>query len=157
VKKKIFILLPALLIAIAGALYFLGYIPLGDENATGELVEYDEHGDPIIVAAEGEALYLPLDPAFVVNFTHLGNLRYLQISLEVMYHNQDLLDRVMANMPAIRNSLILLLSDQEYEKLSSLSGKEELRREMITTINDLILTEDEEANGEIYITNYIMQ
>lgn len=157
-KKKLMIILPVLLIAVAGGLYFMGVIPGGSDELGGEVVEYDEHGDPIIKVTD--ALYLPLSPAFVVNFTHQGALRYLQTELEVMYHEETLIDRVTANMPAIRNDLILLLSNQEYEKLSTLSGKEELRREMIATVNHVILTEEEaelDITGEVYITNYIMQ
>ena len=155
-NKKL-IILPVLLIVIAGALFFLGVIPGGGGSAT-EAVEYDEHGEPIVPS--DDPIYLPLSPAFVVNFTHEGNLRYLQIELEVMYQDEDIIDRVSANMPAIRNALILLLSDQEYEILSSLAGKEQLRRQMIRTINELVLSDEElaaELAGEIFITNYIMQ
>lgn len=130
----------------------------GDDVLEAEVVEYDEHGDPIVKVTE--ALYLPLNPPFVVNFTHEGTLRYLQTELEVMYHEENLIDRVTANMPAIRNALILLLSDQEFEKLSSRSGKEQLRREMLATVNNVILSEEEaelDIIGEVYITNYIMQ
>lgn len=158
-KKKLKIIIPVLLIAIVGGLYFMGIIGGGgDDVLEAEVVEYDEHGDPIVVVTE--ALYLPLNPPFVVNFTHEGTLRYLQAELEVMYHEESLIDRVTANMPAIRNALILLLSDQEFEKLSSRSGKEQLRREMLATVNDVILTEEEaelDIIGEVYITNYIMQ
>lgn len=153
-KKKL-IILSVLAIVVAGALFFLGIIPGGSET---EAVGLDEHGDPIVVSTD--PVYLPLSPAFVVNFTHQGNLRYLQVELEVMYYDEDITDRVTAHMPAIRNALILLLSGQEFEKLSSLQGKEQLRREMITIINKLVLTEEEleaDVTGEIYITNYIMQ
>ncbi|MCH8134385.1 MAG: flagellar basal body-associated FliL family protein [Proteobacteria bacterium] len=162
-KKKILILLLLLtVIAVPGVLYLLGYIPLGDTSAGelgAELAEggeaVGEHGNPV---TEQEALYLALNPPFVVNFTHLGTLRYLQISLEIMYHDQDLLDRVANKMPAVRNDLILLLSNQEYEKLNSLAGKEEIRKEMMLAVNNLIFDEGEDVDaGAIYFTNFIMQ
>ena len=162
-KKKILTLLLLLtVIAVPGVLYLLGYIPLGNTSAEElgvELAEggeaVDEHGNPV---SEKEALYLALNPPFVVNFTHLGTLRYLQISLEIMYHDQDLLDRVANKMPAVRNDLILLLSNQEYEKLNSLAGKEEIRKEMMLAINELIFDEGEDVdNGAIYFTNFVMQ
>lgn len=161
-KKKILILLLLAVIVVPGALYFLGYIPMGDDiedelgvELAGAGEEVDEHGNPI---AEKEALYLALNPPFVVNFTHLGTLRYLQISVEIMYHDQSLLDQVAAKMPAVRNDLILLLSDQKYEKLNSLAGKEEIRRELLLAVNELIFNDSEIVDeGAIYFTNFVMQ
>lgn len=159
-KKKIIIGIVGLLVVV-GSAFYMGFIPMGGDSAIAgeaEVVEYDSQGNPLPVV--GEALYLPLDPAFVVNFVNQGVLGYLQVELEIMYHDNELLERVSNHMPAIRNGLILLLSDQEFEKLSSLSGKEQLRKEMMQTINELILTEEELAEnltGEVFITNYIMQ
>lgn len=162
-KKKILILLLLVTVVIVpGTLVLLGYIPLGDATE-GELGEEfaegaenaDEHGNPI---SKKKSLYLALNPPFVVNFTHLGTLRYLQISLEIMYHDQDLLDRVVDKMPAVRNDLILLLSNQEYEKLNSLAGKEEIRQELMLAVNELVFDGGEIADpGAIYFTNFVMQ
>ncbi len=158
-KKKILVSLLLLAVIVPGAAYLLGYFPFAGEavasEADEEHVEVDSHGVPI---SKNDSLYLPLNPPFVVNYTHLGILRYLQISLEVMYSEQELLDRVSAKMPAIRNDLILLLGNQDYDKLSTLSGKEAIREEMLAAINHLILTEEETDHiGKVYITNYVMQ
>ena len=108
--------------------------------------------------ASGDAYYLPIDPPFIVNFTHLGALRYLQISIEIMYPKEDIIERVVEHMPAIRNSLILLLSDQPYEKLSTLKGKEELRGEMVAAVNQIVYRDTAiEFPGEMFITNFVMQ
>lgn len=167
-KKILIIAVAVLLLGGAGGAYVLGYLPFGGDaqaesadaagghGEEGEEVELDEHGNP--VKKKGDANYLPINPPFVVNFTHLGTLRFLQISLEVMYDDEALLDKVTADMPAIRNELILLLSDQKFEKLSSLEGKEELRSEMIAAINSRVLdTEHADAHGEVFITNFVMQ
>ena len=157
-KKKILISLLVLVIAVPTALFLTGSLPgqaAGEGDATEEQVEVDSHGN---IISDETSLYLPLDPPFVVNFTHLDTLRYLQISLEVMYYDQELLDRVNAKMPAIRNELILLLSNQNYERLSTLPGKQEIREEMMVAINDIIHVDEETGgSGEIYITNFLMQ
>lgn len=117
----------------------------------------EEHSDTPAPKLE-ESFYLPIDPPFIVNFTHLGALRYLQISIEVMYPSEDVIDRVIEHMPAIRNSLILLLSDQPYEKLSTLQGKEELRGEMVAAVNEIVYQNTVvEFPGEMFITNFVMQ
>jgi flagellar FliL protein len=167
--------LVTLLIAGAAGLYFTGIISFGDQAVT----EVDAQGNVIVHKAVSPPLYLPLEPPFVVNFTHRGTLRYLQLSLELMYHNQAILQKVADNMPAIRNDLILLFSNQEYETLSTLEGKEELRDKIMVAVNKIItdaeaaasggehgasaqaLPKKEEAeelaNGEVYITNFVMQ
>ena len=119
----------------------------------------EEHGvveTPAV--APSDTYYLPIDPPFIVNFSHLGTLRYLQISIEVMYPQEDIIDRVVEHMPAIRNSLILLLSDQPYEKLSTFEGKEELRGGMVAAVNEIVYIDSIiEFPGEMFITNFVMQ
>lgn len=158
--KKIAIIAVAVIgIGGAGAAYFLGYLPGGSAeaatNAAAEEVQLDEHGNPIVA---GRPIFMPINPPFVVNFTHLGTLRYLQISLSVMYNEQRIIERVSEQLPAVRNELILLLSDQQFEKLSTAEGKEQLRAEMIAAINHRVLTpEDTNIQGEVFITNFVMQ
>ncbi len=165
-----------LLIAGGAGLYFAGIIHFG----TPEVAEVDAEGNAIIHKEVTPPLYLPLEPPFVVNFTHRGTLRYLQLSLELMYHNEAILQQVTENMPAIRNDLILLFSNQDYETLSTLQGKEELRDKIMVAVNNIVshaelgsggsggdgaaassveaLPEAEElARGEVYITNFVMQ
>jgi flagellar FliL protein len=166
-----------LLIAGAAGLYFTGVI--GGAEAVAEV---DAQGNPVVHKEVSPPLYLPLEPPFVVNFTHRGTLRYLQLSLELMYHNEGILQKVSDNMPAIRNDLILLFSNQDYETLSTLEGKEELRDKILVAVNNIVthaemgaggggehggggsaeaLPEAEEAaelaSGEVYITNFVMQ
>lgn len=109
---------------------------------------------------EEPEIYLPLEPPFVVNFTHRGTLRYLQVSLELMYPEQDMIDQINAKMPAVRNALILLFSNQSYELLSSYEGKEELRQSILLAVNDVIGVKEAEGEtlpGKAYFTNFVMQ
>lgn len=161
-KKIIVIAVTLILVGGGTGAYFMGMLPFGGEAEAAssghgeEEVELDSHGNPI--PAGGEAQYLPINPPFVVNFTHLGTLRFLQISLEVMYEDEAVLEKVEESMPAVRNELILLLSDQKFEKLSSLEGKEELRSEMLAAINNRVLDEAHaDVHGEVFITNFVMQ
>ncbi|MES2626577.1 MAG: flagellar basal body-associated FliL family protein [Pseudomonadota bacterium] len=166
-----------LLIAGAAGLYFTGIVSFG----APEVAEVDAEGNPVVHKEITPPLYLPLEPPFVVNFTHRGTLRYLQLSLELMYHNESILQKVTDNMPAIRNDLILLFSNQEYETLSTLEGKEELRDKIMLAVNNIVTHAEaggggggehggasaealpaaeeaaELAAGDVYITNFVMQ
>ena len=149
-KKNTFFVWLLIVSAVTTGLYYAGYIPKEYLGMSNE--------DTSLASNEQKNIYLPLDPPFVVNFTHQGTLRYLQISLEVMYRNQVIIDAIEEQMPAVRNDLILLFSDQQYEKLSSHQGKQTLRQEILTAINGQIrLNEDAPDKGEVYITNFVMQ
>ena len=50
------------------------------------------------------AFYYAFDPPMVVNFEDGSVVRFLQISMEVMAHDQKAIDSVQKNMPLIRNT-----------------------------------------------------
>jgi len=153
---KKFLLTVIVLVTTLLGLSYSGMLPL--EYFGIEVSQTDEELIEAPPPTSDETHYLPIDPPFIVNFTHLGALRYLQISIEIMYPQEDIIDRVIEHMPAIRNSLILLLSDQPYEKLSTLEGKEVLRGEMVAAVNDIVYRGSAvEFPGEMFITNFVMQ
>ena len=146
-NPKVIIYILLVLCGSGAGLYFLGFLPFvsGEQQTSAP-------GDDM------SPIYMPLEPPFVVNFTHRGTLRYLQVSLELMYYDQSLLDRVNEHMPAIRNELILLFSDQEYEQLSTQEGKQKLRSDIIAAVNALIDNEgNSEDTGAVYLTSFVMQ
>lgn len=130
--KKIIAGAVVLALLTVGGLHFAGIIHLFGEEAT----------EAEVVVETVAPTYLNLDPPFVVNFTHRGTLRYLQVSLELSYEDPALLAKVTERMPEIRNDLILLFSNQDYEKLSTMAGKEQLRGEIFSAINHVIGVED---------------
>lgn len=164
-----------------GGLYFAGVIHIGGAADPAAEAESAAGGHGEAAAPEGAPTYLALEPPFVVNFTHRGTLRYLQVSLELMYRDPALLAKVTERMPEVRNDLILLFSNQDYEKLSTMSGKEQLRHEILGAINHVIgvsealpaaaalgsapaagehaapATTHTASTGEVYITNFVMQ
>jgi flagellar FliL protein len=127
--KKILMGVVAFTILTVAGLQFAGVIHLWGKSKSAATAEAKPELPPV---------YMSLDPPFVVNFTHRGTLRYLQVSLELMYHDPALLLKVKEHMPAIRNDLILLFSNQDYENLASAGGKENLREEIFKAINHVI-------------------
>jgi len=149
--KKIIIAI-AVIIAAGAGLFFTGSLDsmLGTNETTASTAP------PPKVAS-----YLPLDPPFVVNFTHRGALRFLQLSVELMFYDAGRIELAKQNMPAIRNDVIILLSGKDFDGLSSIESKEELRSEILQAICNVMgldfnaVVADEQ--GKIYITNFIMQ
>ena len=73
------------------------------------------------------AVYYAIDPPLVVNFEDGSAVRFLQITMEVMAHDQKAIDSVQKNIPLIRNNLLLLMSNRNYQSMMSREGKEKLR------------------------------
>lgn len=154
-KKIIIIALGALLLAGGGAAAFflLNKQEPGQADVTaGTEGEAAQPAEP-----EGDPIYLALDPAFVVNFEHNGGVRYLQLSLQVMAYQQEVIDKVAANMPAVRNNLILLFSSQNYEALNTLEGKESLRKQVAESINEVVRLSGENRVDDVYFTGFVVQ
>ncbi len=120
---------------------------LPQEEEEEEAVEEEELPPPI---------YVPLEP-FIVNFVQEGMLRYLQVTMELMSRDEMVVEEVKASLPEIRNSLILMMSDHDYDKLSSREGKEVIRNEIQAEVNRIIGREEEGGIESVFLTGFVMQ
>lgn len=118
-------------------------------GAEGEVAVVEEQiADPI---------YRPLSPNFVINFKRNGSINYLQLSLQVMARDQEIIDKVELNDPAIRNKLIMLFSGQDFESLGTIEGKEQLRQDALVAVNEVMGLEPESGVEEVFFTGFVMQ
>jgi flagellar FliL protein len=103
-------------------------------------------------------VYLPLDPPFVVNFQNPLEARFLQVSMEVMARDPLVVEDVKKHMPAIRNSLVMLLSSQTQQAVATPDGKEKIRTEALAAVQK-ILQEHTGKPGieQVYFTGFVMQ
>ena len=153
-KIVLIIVLPILLIGSTVAGLYLGGVFGGGESE--EVSEED--GDEEEESADGPAVYIPLDPAFVVNFASGGQARFLQITVEVMTRDATVEQQVKTHMPVIRNNLVLLFSSQTYEGVSTLEGKEALREEALEVVQGILEEETGDPGIEaVYFTSFVMQ
>lgn len=141
-----------LLVVVGAGLYFTGML----DSVLGTGASTEDSGPPPRVA-----IYQPMDPPFVANFSHRGALRFLQLSIDVMFYEQSRIDMLNSRLPAVRNDVILLLSSKDFESLSTADAKELLREEILEIVArnleldyEALLANEE---GHVYITNFIMQ
>jgi flagellar FliL protein len=108
--------------------------------------------------SRSNANYLALDPPLVVNFAAAGNLRYLQVSVEVMSQDTKAIEAVKRHTPAVRNALIALFSERDYEALLTRAGKEALRQEALEVIREELtaLTGTPQVE-DVYFSSFVMQ
>lgn len=143
-----------LLIGLGTGLFVAGALDAGDV-ANGEQAEEGE--------VEGEEqrpqpIYYEMSPAFVVNVEAERRVRYLQVKVEVMARDQAVIDAVDRHIPQIRNELLLLFSDIEYDKVQTREGRETLQQATLEQIVSVLEAEEEPAEVEaVYFTNFVMQ
>ena len=148
--KKVIIIGAAVLVLAGGggAAFFMMQDDPPAEGVEGAAAPAEPEADP---------LYRPLSPDFVINFKHQGAIHYLQLSMQVMAYEEDVIDKVAATDPAIRNQLIMLFSGQDYEELGTLEGKEKLRQEVLVAVNEVIKMDPAVGVQDVYFTGFVMQ
>jgi flagellar FliL protein len=160
--KLILAMLIAAAIAGGGAFYAARHLSPpaapaaeGEEAAASEGHD-DAHGEGGAKPAVGGEDF-SLDPSFVVNLNDPQNSRYLQIQAEAMALKPAALDVVRANLPAIRNRLVLLFSSQKYEDLLSREGKEKLQQQALEEINKVLGERGKLRVDAVVFTSFVMQ
>jgi flagellar FliL protein len=103
------------------------------------------------------AVYYAIDPPLVVNFEDGSVVRFLQITMEVMAHDQKAIDSVQRNLPLIRNNLLLLMSNRNYQTLMSREGKDKLREEALAEIRAVQKKQGGEDVDDLLFTSFVVQ
>ena len=114
------------------------------------------------VAAKHEQLparYVTLDPPFVVNFEAESTVRFLQITIGIMTRDPEIEKIIKDNDPRIRNDLLLILGNQNYQSVSKLEGKEELRTRCLDAVRAVVKDSGGAADKveALYFTSFVMQ
>lgn len=74
--------------------------------------------------------FLPLDP-FVVNLADKDTERYAQIGITLEVDNAAFAEQMKTYMPAIRNSILMILAHKNSHELLERAGKEQLADEIM--------------------------
>ena len=103
-------------------------------------------------------LYLPLDPAFVVNFRDNESLRYLQVGVTLMSHDPDAIGVAKSSDPVIRDALVSLFSNQDYSIISDTAGREKLQTEALAAVRKIVQARlGRPGIDALYFTSFVMQ
>jgi flagellar FliL protein len=111
--------------------------------------------------AEGHAgkpsMYYAIDPPLVVNFEDGSAVRFLQITMEIMAHDEKAIESVQKNIPLIRNNLLLLMSNRNYQSMMSREGKEKFRQEALTEVRAVQKKEGSPDVDDVLFTSFVVQ
>ena len=100
--------------------------------------------------------YYPIKPSLVANLASGG--RYIRCDIQLMTNDETLLEDLRRHDPAIRHTLLMLLSDQDGNKIKTPEGKEALRKEALSQIRTLIKKESGKTSLKaLFFTTFLVQ
>ncbi len=107
----------------------------------------------------GPPLYVALDPPFVANFEGDQQVRFLQVTAQIMTHDPKTVEALKAADPIIRNDLLLLFSNQKATDLATNEGKEKLRVAALAAVRKVLAANDgkPEKVDAVLFTTFVMQ
>lgn len=112
---------------------------------------------PVALAAGGDEAfaegvnYLSIKPPLIVNYGGIGKIKFIKVEISMRVENSQHALEVRHHMPLIRDTLIMFLSGMTDEQISSGEGKELMRQQALTKINEVIdlqISTGHEAEGE---------
>ena len=94
--------------------------------------------------------------SFVVNLLDKKGVerRYLKVTIEVEVGNEASKQLIEKNDPQLRDSVLMLLSNQTFNEINTMEGKLELKQELLSRMGQIL------GNGvvrRIYFTEFVVQ
>lgn len=82
----------------------------------------------------------------------------MQVSVALMARDQAKLDALKVHLPLLRNQLNMLFASQNFDSLMTPVGKEMLRQQATTTVQELAKKEVGDGVVEqVLFTNFVLQ
>lgn len=94
-----------------------------------------------------------MDP-FIVNLNEPLGERYLKVKVELEMDKESLKAEMDKRLPQFRDGILTLLSSKSYKDISDLSGKYQLRAEILGMVNGYLKTG---KVRNVYFTEFIVQ
>ncbi len=137
-------------LSIGGTLLTMHLVAMAREKALQAL----EAPEP----AKLPAIYYPIKPPIVANFSARGRQRMLQAELTVMTRDAAVISAIELHQPMLRNALVMLYSGQDFAELQTAEGKELLRQASLQELQRLLEQEIGRPGIEqVLFTNFVMQ
>ncbi len=96
--------------------------------------------------------YYGFEPDIVTNYiSNRKKLGFVKISVELMVKDPNDLVSLEHHDPLLRSAIVEILGNQSEDKVKSLSGREEIRRECYETVNRLM----EQEVGKAIVVNLL--
>ena len=128
----------------------------GGETAAADAATAVEEEAPTVVPTEVH--YYNIQPEFVVNFKGKSKLKFLMIEMAAATTDEKATAVIDDHTPELRNNLLMLLAEQDAEVLKTSEGKEALREQSHTIIEELVTRHYGPGRvAEVFFTRFVMQ
>jgi flagellar FliL protein len=127
-KSKLLLILIVVVVLLIVAVGGIGaFLVLGKKHSSEETAEAKP-------AVRKPPVFLPLD-TFTVNLADSTRERYLQTNISLEIQDDKVGEEIKVYSPAIRNKVLILLSSQSGEMISTPDGKDALANAIVDQIN----------------------
>jgi flagellar protein FliL len=141
------ILLLAVLLLSAGGLFAADEEPVVEEEKASD--------DP---SGPSRPIYIPVKPAFVVNYGGPGRLKYMKLEVSLRAKDTRSSNAIRHHMPLIRDYLVRQFGALNDEDVDTQHGKEAVRLAALEGIKVLLKEEDgDEGVTGLYFNNFVIQ
>ncbi|GLT20328.1 flagellar basal body-associated protein FliL [Vibrio zhanjiangensis] len=108
---------------------------------------------------EDKLAYFTLEPDLTTNFYTKGKqLGYIQVRIDIMVAKSADLSIIELHQPLIRDAVIELLGKQSGDTITSLAGREDLRKTLVDKLNAILLPETgRTVIADLLFTKYLYQ
>ncbi len=161
-KKKMFIIIGAAVAAVVilsvVAFMLMGKGSSDEKGKEGETKTEAKaeggHGGGTTAGKEGAAAsnIYPLEP-FIVNIYDGQELRYLKVKVEMEMAGSTKGD-LDARLAPMRDTILVLLSSKTLQDLQDLQGKNQLKDEILVSVNKIITPA---RIAKVYFTDFVVQ
>lgn len=145
-KMVMIIAAGALLIGLGGAVGVMKFMGGGHkeeekvEATAAAAAPAPSHGEAQPKQAEhggAPGQIFDVDP-FIVNLADGPDIKYLKLTVKLELDRADAVEELKARTPALRDSILILLSSKESTTLRTAQGKLQLRDEIVQRVNGLL-------------------
>jgi len=117
--------------------------------------EAETEGEPAVLS---RPIYVPVKPAFVVNYGEPGKLKYLKLEVSLRVKDTQSSNAVRHHMPLVRDYLVRHFSRLMDEDVDTQTGKESVRLSALEGLQNLIEEEDgEQGITDLFFNNFVVQ
>ena len=102
--------------------------------------------------------YISIGDPLILNLSGPKRLTFLQLSADVLINDSDAEETIKTHVPAIRHSLIMLLSEQTARDIKSPTKREAIRQQATSQVQALIADlSGSKGIGEILFSSILVQ
>ncbi|WP_051327927.1 flagellar basal body-associated FliL family protein [Desulfatirhabdium butyrativorans] len=92
--------------------------------------------------------------SFIVNLADPGGKRYLRVTMNLELRDGKVNEAITQRLPQVRDCILMVLPTRKVDDLQSIEGKNALREELITKLNQLL---GAGSVTKIYFTEFVIQ